>query len=278
MSCKLNLFFTVFFFFFICTFWLTHNEYYFPHSLIYIENELVFKTQNAQELNLHQKCNEMYINLYKFHSTLGSEYPKKDLNQYNKNFTNQRKDNLKVDHVWFDDTDYLHMKNESKSNQIRIISNKELQDLAEFTLKLQNSHHFVTAHLDYEPLDSMLCKYLSFNEIASKKIALLGLYEIDYLPWIESILLKINMQVSMFVIDYQPKVYENPNIKWAFLNNYLKESYANSIAKKSSYKEYDIVISHHMIDKVQNGFKICFLKYIFNNSLYIHFIEINRLD
>ena len=272
MRYKLNLFFTVIFFLFICTFWLMYNDYYFPHSLFYMENDLVLKTQNAQKFNLHQKCNGIYINLYKFHSTLGSKYPKKALNEYNKNFTNQSKNNLKVDHVWLVDMDYLHMKNESKSNKIQIISNKELQDLAEFTFKLQSSHHFVTAHLDYEPLDSMLCKYLSFNEIASKKIGLLGLYEIDYLPWIESILLKMNKQVSVFVIDYQPKVYENPNIKWTFLNNYLNESYANSIAKKSSYEEYDIVISHHMIDKVQNVFKIYILKYIFNNSLYIHFI------
>ena len=239
-------------FLFTCLLYLKFNELL-HRCFIYAEYDLVVVTRNSKEF--HHKCNEIYMNLYKFHSTMGSEYPKKDyrlynLNQYNNIFKTQRTYDLKVENVWLVDTDYLHIKNMTKANEKQSISNKQLQDLTEFAAIRQNEPHFTTAHLDYEPLDSMLNKYLSSNEMTSKKIALLGLYEIDYVPWIESILIKMNRQTSMILIDYQHKVYENPNIKWIFLNKYLKDSYANSIAKKISYGEYDILISHHMIDKV----------------------------
>ena len=195
------------------------------------------------------KCDEIFLNLYRFHSTVGSAYPKKNYSLYDlslyKSFNDKRDDNAQIEHVWFVDFDYLDIKNVSNKEKSFFISNTKILDLIEFSKKLS-----FTTYVDHQLLNKMFGKYLSPNDLAEKNIALLGLYDKDYVPWIESFLHKTNKHARLTIIDYQDKVYENTNFKWVSLVNYLNDKYLSSIKTQSQYDEYDIVISHHLIDKV----------------------------
>jgi len=200
-----------------------------------------------------KKCDVIYLNLYKLHSTIGSQYPKQNYSQYKsdryKSFNRDRLDNAQIKNVWLVDSDFNDINNETNES-IKFISNKNIAEVMEF---ISASDYYNSRYVDHQKLFLMLRKHLDLNEISRKNIALIGLYERDYLPWIETFLFMMSNQLKLRIIDHKPKNYENFNFEWTSLTKYLREKYTKSIITKSlfnEYQDYDIIISHHMIDRV----------------------------
>lgn len=205
---------------------------------------------------IKNKCDSIYLNLYKLHSTLGSQYPKENSSLYDstlyKSFNSERLDNAQIKNIWLVDSDFNDMQTDVTNTSI---SNKNIVDVMEF---ISNFNYKDSSFIDHQALEQMLEKHLNSNELTKKKVVSFGLYEKDYMPWIETILYKMNNRSTLEIVDYKQKTYENFNLKWTSLLSYLRENYDTSIASNTlfnQYEQYDIIISHQILDKVR-----CLLK------------------
>lgn len=101
----------------------------------------------------------------------------------------------------------------------------------------------------YNPMNDIYLEE-TLNKFKSKilKVVILGLYDIDYLPWIEAVLLNLNPSAQIWVIDYQPKIYQSQNIIWIHLNQFLNEALITQ-----DLEQFDMVINYMMIEKVGLG-------------------------
>jgi hypothetical protein len=214
--------------------------------------ELYFQNK-FKNFQSKKKCDSIYLNLYKLHSTIGSQYPKQNYSQYKsdlyKSFNRDRLDNAQIKNAWLVDSDFYDIKNET-NEALKYISNKHIVEVMEF---ISMADYYNSLYVDHQKLFLMLRKYLNLNEISRKNIALIGLYERDYVPWIETFLFMMSNQLKLRIIDHKPKHYENFNFEWTSMTKYLREKYTKSIITNSlvnEYQDYDIIISHHMIDRV----------------------------
>jgi hypothetical protein len=202
---------------------------------------------------IKDKCDEIYLNLYKLHSTLGSKYPKRNISLYDSNlyksFNSERIDNAQIKNTWLVDSDFKDMQTDVTKT---FISNKNIVEVMEFISNLNKKD---TSYINHQALEQMLKKHLNSSELTKKKVVTFGFYDKDYTPWIETILYKMNNQSMLEIVDYKQKTYEHFNFKWTSLLIYLRENYDKSMASSTlfnQYEQYDIIISHQVIDKVKS--------------------------
>lgn len=84
------------------------------------------------------------------------------------------------------------------------------------------------------------------EKLNSAEIGVLGLYEVTYEPWIESLVYVLsNSSSRITLIDHQMRMYENPlNFKWTDIRSFLKSATMSS---------FDIVISYLSVEKLGLG-------------------------
>jgi hypothetical protein len=209
---------------------------------------------NFKDSQSKEKCDSIYLNLYKLHSTKGSHYPKENVSLYDSNlyksFNSERLDNVQIKNIWLVDADFKEITSENKKTQT-FVSNKNILEVGEF---ISTSNYYDSSYFNHQGLIKMLRKYLNITELSKKNVASFGFYEQDYIPWVETIFYKMNNQSKLKIIDYKRKEYENINFEWIPLVNFLHTKYEKSIMSSSllnQYQEFDIIISHHNIDKVR---------------------------
>ena len=209
---------------------------------------------NFKDSQSKENCDSIYFNLYKLHSTIGSHYPKENVSLYDSNlyksYNSERLDNVQIKNTWLVDADFKEITSENKTTQT-FVSNKNILELGEF---ISTSNYYDSSYFNHQGLIKMLRKHLNIYELPKKNVASFGYYEQDYIPWIETILYKMNNQSKLKIIDYKRKEYENLNFEWIPLVKFLHVKYEKSTMSSSllnHYQEFDIIISHHIIDKVR---------------------------
>lgn len=178
-------------------------------------------------------CQETVNKLYTLHKTFGNQKPKfESILSINKSSIPIEKEVL-LDHEF----EQIVKTQPLKSIKIDLFQISELIELIRTGKDYYNSMNDV--HLD---------KTLELFKSKIKKVAIFGLYETSYLPWIEAVLLNLNPQAQITLIDYQPKVYQAQNIKWIHLNQFL-----NNYQTGQNFEQFDLIVNYMMIEKVGLG-------------------------
>jgi hypothetical protein len=84
------------------------------------------------------------------------------------------------------------------------------------------------------------------DELKNAKIGVLGLYELTYDPWLESLLyLTSNSTARISLLDHQNRKYENAaHFKWSHISNVLRQNEAGL---------FDILVDYHVSERLGLG-------------------------
>ena len=163
-----------------------------------VSSEIVYQSSFKDSIT-KEKCDSIFSNLYKLHSAIGSQYPKNNYSLYDSNlyksFNSERLDRVQINNVWLVDSDFVDIKSESNNVNINaFVSINNIMEVMEF---ISSSNYYDSSYLNHQALIQMLNKHLNSNELPNKKIVSFGLYQKDYVPWIETILFKMNNQSKL---------------------------------------------------------------------------------
>lgn len=184
----------------------------------------------AQNIN---RCQENAYKLYRLHKTFAQKRPQFDSLFKIINSTIPIEKQVLLDHEFNQIIDF-------KYNKSLKIKNSDIRELVEL---IRSGKTYYNSMSDVY-LDETLKKF----KTNVQKVAILGLYDIDYLPWIEAVLLNLNPSAKILVIDYQLKIYQTENINWIHLNEFLDMALV-----KQNFEQFDLVINYMMIEKVGLG-------------------------
>jgi hypothetical protein len=190
-----------------------------------------------------KKCNMVFNEQFKFHSSIGAYKPNNDI-ILDMNLT--KSDQVRL--TFLIEFDYYNLKNQSivNNNYIpQIISNEEMN----YKINLIQNKHSYNSQDDVK-LEEMLTRHFDAERF-HKNIAIFGLYDLDYDPWIESLILmkSLNQTINVNTIDYKAKNFENKMFKWMHTTNYLM----NKVDQSNTDYEYDMIISHYTLNKIGMG-------------------------
>ncbi|RMZ95125.1 TPR domain [Brachionus plicatilis] len=182
---------------------------------------------------ISNKCHEKVINMHKLHKTFANKRPQLDSISLIANISIPIEQEVLLDH------EFLQIVNTTFNKPLEI-KNSVISQLIDL----------IRAEKDYYNSKNDVYFEQAVRMFKSKilKVAILGLYETTYLPWIEAVLLNLNPLAQIWSIDYQPKVYENGNIKWIHVNEFL-----NKALVEQQLEQFDMVVNYMMIEKVGLG-------------------------
>ena len=146
-------------------------------------------------ISYEKKCFQVIKKLANLHTTYGTIQP--SFESIDKHI---KKSNLPIVKQILIEHDYWDIKNSSSKSTLKI-KNFEINQLIQL---IQNGKSYYNPFNDVI-LDQTIRKFK--NKI--RNVAILGLYEYEYAPWIEAVLLNLNPNAQVTIIDYQQKEYEN---------------------------------------------------------------------
>ena len=187
------------------------------------------------------KCDKIFLNMYNFHSTVGAKRPNEQYPSFD--YKNMSLAHVDIRKSWLLFHEYDHMVKSKLDNQKLAVKNQDISDIVQLIKNKKEYNSYEDNNLNL-----MLSKHVNANELENKNLAVMGLYETGYYPWIEAVVLNLNKNAKINLIDYQAKEYENSNINWIHLTEYLKNNH-----ESNEYDEFDVIISYYTLDKVGLG-------------------------
>ncbi|CAF1062214.1 unnamed protein product [Brachionus calyciflorus] len=175
------------------------------------------------------KCNNIFLNMLDLHSSYGTLEPHEN---FIKKFIN--KSNIPVENQVLLNHEYLCLKRDT--NKFNLIKNSHINEIINL---IENNKNYYNSYNDVH-----FDKTLRFFKNGFRNIAILGDYDCDYTPWIESVIINLIPDAKITLIDYQQREYENKNITWKHMVDYLKAP---------NLEKFDMVINYKTIEKTGLG-------------------------